>query len=97
MAGPQVEKKPDGHEPEVVRAHTHLHRAVIEKPGKDLRVRYPTDPFFWAAAPGTAFLALHVPLGATEHGLPGAPVRRQLQRRGEQALRCVLEYHKNID
>ena len=46
MAGPQIEKQTDRHEPEILAAHAHLHRAVIIKPGKQFIAVYPTIPFF---------------------------------------------------
>ncbi len=46
MATPQIEKQPDGHEPEVLRAHAHWYCGEIEKSGKGFFVRYPTATFF---------------------------------------------------
>lgn len=46
VASPKVKKQSDGHEPEILRAHTQLNRAVIQKPGKQLLVVYPATPFF---------------------------------------------------
>lgn len=50
MAGPQVQKKSDGREPEIIRAHTHLHCAVIKKSSKGFRISLLTLPVYSTSA-----------------------------------------------
>jgi hypothetical protein len=45
LTGPQVQKKADGREPEIICAHAHLYLAIIIKPGKQLIVVYPALRF----------------------------------------------------
>ena len=67
VAGPQVQKQADGHEPEFLRAHTHLHRSVIKKSSKGFRVSlltqsvYSTCAFFKEVSSSLSTLRL-VPL-----------------------------------
>jgi hypothetical protein len=46
VALPKIHKQPKGHEPEILRAHAHLYRAVIIQPSKRLIVAYSAVVFF---------------------------------------------------
>lgn len=48
VALPQVEQQTEGHQPHFILAEMKVGKAVIKKPGKQLRIgdRYPTCAFF---------------------------------------------------